>query len=260
MAARAKTITKLFALQHVLAHPGLTKADGLVLAILIEFTNGAYGYAWPGVETIAAVAGLKKRAVQYSLRRLENVHIVTTESGGGRGKSSRYRVQLDAFDVSPLSDRIKAAVTERAHSRAPLTEGKGRTRVHPFDAERVHGCAERVHDRARNGAPACTRTLLTNPSYRKPSARAASSDDDGARPEGFESDSVGGKLAAFERWWRENKKHPNLDTDALDEWLNFLTRIASDRDWQSGDPIGGRAARLYEEVADYLNTIAADAS
>jgi hypothetical protein len=139
---RPRTVQKLFALEYALRHPRLSKGDASVLAILIEYTSGIHGYAWPSVETIAEVARLTERAVQHSLRRLEAVDLIATEPGGGRGRPSRYRVRLNAFDESPLSGAIKQAA-ERGSSRSPFSDAKGRRSFHPLETERVNSRSEK---------------------------------------------------------------------------------------------------------------------
>ena len=117
-AAKRKTITRLWLLQAAIMNPALTKADALVLAALIDYTNDAQGFAWPSVEALARVTDLTGRSVQRSCRRLEAAGLIATVSGGGKMQPNAYRVLFDAIgDCSPLASKIKLVAAEMAAER-----------------------------------------------------------------------------------------------------------------------------------------------
>ncbi|NAZ37170.1 helix-turn-helix domain-containing protein [Rubellimicrobium sp. CFH 75288] len=66
----------------------------LVLLALADFADDE-GFCYPSMPAIAAKARMTERGVRGILRRLEASGWVTTERGGGKGRSSRYRVNPD---------------------------------------------------------------------------------------------------------------------------------------------------------------------
>lgn len=164
---KPKTIHKLFALRRALMDQGLTKADVLTLAALIEYRNSKSGESWPSVPSLACVTKLSQRCIQLALRRLENGGHIATRLGGGR-TSNTYEVLLND-DKSPLSDRIKEA-RQIADER--------RTMVHPSKPEEVNDCSTGVNDCSSRGEQPFARTLLKNPTDKNPSANSAEHSDE----------------------------------------------------------------------------------
>jgi len=96
------------------------------------------GPAWPSVESIAADAGIKRRAVQKALRRLGADGWIVLEPGGGRGHTSRVwaiipdREAVVAGVVTPTNGALACAFSpeERANSRARKGALPGAQRAH----------------------------------------------------------------------------------------------------------------------------------
>src|SRR5690606_29501653 len=73
----------------------LSRTDVACGAVLLELFNEAEGAAWPSYETIAARANCHRSAVARSISRLIAKGYVERVSGGGRGRSNRYRPCLE---------------------------------------------------------------------------------------------------------------------------------------------------------------------
>lgn len=88
----AHTRNRLRWLDALSVDPSISMADFRVAFRVSTYINRDLGYAWPSVATLAAEVGLSERAVQYSLRKLTSTGALETVSGGGRGKTNRYRL------------------------------------------------------------------------------------------------------------------------------------------------------------------------
>src|SRR5437879_5273234 len=90
-------------------HSRATGGDLLVLLAIADHAHDDGGGAWPSVETLAKMARLTERQVQRALRHLErDLHELGVTYGGGRRKTSRYRIRLDMLKgngdrMSPFS-------------------------------------------------------------------------------------------------------------------------------------------------------------
>lgn len=60
------------------------------------------GVAWPGITTLAAMLRCSRRNAQRAIRRLEQAGFLDIEQGGGRAKSSRYRLRNGGATRRPL--------------------------------------------------------------------------------------------------------------------------------------------------------------
>lgn len=75
--------------------------DRTILGVLADYMRESDFVAWPSVATIAAETGLSERAVQYRLRRLvDDGWVSIAWRGGGRAKSTRYRVNVELLGVN----------------------------------------------------------------------------------------------------------------------------------------------------------------
>lgn len=236
--AKPKTIYKLFALQGALMDVNLSKADVSVLAILIEYQNGLYGYAWPSVETIGKVAGLSRRGVQNSLRRLEACRYIETQRGGGRRFSNRYIVAIKDDGHSPLAPRIRDAATETANQRAQFNDADDQIETAKSRTERAQICTERAKQRAPE-------PYLPEPTDINPSTNVASlgSDADSASKNLGMRGNVGAQLAIIERNLKEGKALFGIQGTRQE-----LYEVIED-DWLD-DNVRGWAARLCEDLAE----------
>lgn len=234
--AKPPTVSKLFLVQYALTQPRFTKADVLVLAILIEYHNWNYGYAWPSVETIATVAKLERRTIQKCLGRLAEGGVLRILRGGGRNRSSRYYVPLEAFDSSPFRDAIRNASVARSGSGSSIDGQKGER---PRGKERT---AARETANCRTPEP-----ILGNPPDWRPSATAASPNGDAVMPTTLDASCIG----QFQRWWNENKHSMGMDRGELEDCLLRLDEFIEDHPPYEFRE-GGWASRLRDEIADYL--------
>ncbi|TPK98875.1 helix-turn-helix domain-containing protein [Mesorhizobium sp. B2-4-14] len=245
--SKPKTINKLFALQSALRNRRLSPGtDALVLSILIEYQNPAQGYSWPSIETVAAVAGLKERATRMSIRRLEDADYIQTRLGGGRNKTSRYRVCLERFDEAPLKEPIQIAA-KRRHDNAGFETAS----VPKSNSENRHRDAETRHDDdAKPGT-----TMPPKPSYgaqptKKPSAGAASNSSS-TRHRNTPAADLRKVEAALKSARQEGRSFPADNMVNVYRWLR--TVAGEDDDYTCGDPIAGWAHRLSEELIAFMD-------
>lgn len=67
----------------------------LVLLALADYCNDEGGECWPNVASIAVKARLGVRQVNNILAQLKQEAVIISRRGGGRGVSSRYRVDVE---------------------------------------------------------------------------------------------------------------------------------------------------------------------
>lgn len=80
----------------------------LVLARLADIARDDGSSVYPSLETIARSTGLSERTVRTALRELEAMRVlVVVRRGGGREKTTRYRIDLDTLEA--LSNPATAA-------------------------------------------------------------------------------------------------------------------------------------------------------
>ncbi len=98
----------------------------LVLLALADYCNDESGECWPNVASIAAKARLGVRQVNNILAQLKQEGVIISRRGGGRGVSSRYRVDVERLkslsvksnSVNPVS--VKSATeTLQSSSQNP---------------------------------------------------------------------------------------------------------------------------------------------
>lgn len=71
------------------------QAELLVLLAVADFCND-HGECWPAMASIARKARLSERGARLVIRRLEARGYLETQRGGGRRRSSRYRIRMGA--------------------------------------------------------------------------------------------------------------------------------------------------------------------
>lgn len=74
----------------------------LVLLALADYCNDN-GECWPRVDSIAKKARLTERQVYSILRQLKTDGVLTVQSGGGRGISSRYKINPETLKPNSLN-------------------------------------------------------------------------------------------------------------------------------------------------------------
>ena len=126
------------AVQAVWRH---AEASGGDLNVLLALANRAdeHGVCWPEVEELVRKSRLKRRGVQYALRRLEaSGQLVTLEDGeGGRGRAPLRWIRLPGLDGD-----TKGAIRRRR--KGAIRDEKGRNPQHEKGA---------IRDAAHIGAP-----------------------------------------------------------------------------------------------------------
>lgn len=101
---------------------GITSTQKLVLYVLADMANADWE-AWPSVDALADITGLTDRGVQKALAGLREADLVSVEAGGGRGKTTCYRIQ-----------------------KGEPGSAKGEPHTPNSEAERVNQVPERVND------------------------------------------------------------------------------------------------------------------
>jgi DNA-binding transcriptional ArsR family regulator len=107
----------------------------LVLLALADFANEK-GICWPSVGSLAKMARLERRQVQYVLRKLEEKGLIAKEKMTGRYEPNIYKVLCGRGAIS-----------------APLDENQGRNQRH-----------RGAQSTALRGAPQCAQTVTLEPS------------------------------------------------------------------------------------------------
>jgi MarR-like DNA-binding transcriptional regulator SgrR of sgrS sRNA len=95
----------------------------LVALALADYANDE-GECWPKAASIATKVRLTLRQTHNILRKLEKAGFLTIQSGGGRGKSSWYRLNLETVKpVSVNSNSVKPiSVKSEAETVKSTTE------------------------------------------------------------------------------------------------------------------------------------------
>jgi hypothetical protein len=92
-------------LKLVASYPNLSGADLAVAVMLSTYLNSKRGDAWPSVRRLAADTNRDLRTVFRSLRRLEQLDLVSVIHGRGPKKSNRYRPALGRLNLDPKTLR-----------------------------------------------------------------------------------------------------------------------------------------------------------
>ena len=101
--------------------PGMTTAEKMVLLVLADHAR-TDGICWPSMATIAERASMTERGVRAIVRRLESTGAIRLEEGGGRGKSNRYRVLIEALNPAPPSEFNEETRNEKPGMTFPLND------------------------------------------------------------------------------------------------------------------------------------------
>jgi hypothetical protein len=78
----------------------LSSGEKFLLIVLLRF-GGNSGEAWPSHETLSRSLSASQRAVRNWQRSLIRAGVLSVQSGGGRGASNRYRVNLSKLPGNP---------------------------------------------------------------------------------------------------------------------------------------------------------------
>ena len=97
--------------------PGVNPWAVCVATQLALYANGTSGCCHPSLATIAAGAGMTRRAVHAALTALETAGALTlTRTTGGRGMTHRYRLRM------PPRMTGESSVSETVQPAAPFAE------------------------------------------------------------------------------------------------------------------------------------------
>ena len=100
----------------------LSGADFRALIAMSKYVDNT-GRCFPSVPRIADDIGVKRRMVQRSMRRLEEVGLIKTEMvGGGRYRPNKYRLLHFTFGKNENSDKSDAVMGEKGDSPDAVTE------------------------------------------------------------------------------------------------------------------------------------------
>lgn len=126
----------------------------LLLLALADFADDNGERIFPSVATLAAKVRLSERAVQYLLRKLEQLRwLEVVVEGGGRRRTRLYRIPVERLKRlhrlfeegrSPESGKVKSSAKKDAKATAPdtsessLTKGKGAKVTAPIDVDKGH--------------------------------------------------------------------------------------------------------------------------
>ena len=117
----------------VLTGSGAKGSTRLVLTILATYAD-AKGCACPAVGTIAALANVSVRQVQLDLRKLTKCgEIVAERIGGGRKRTTIYRITLKPCSPFQLAEKVKSMKGVSRHFQPGA-----------FTGERVNTCSPEV--------------------------------------------------------------------------------------------------------------------
>ena len=239
MAEKAKTLlAKLRFIEWLSTRHG--ELSGLQMAVsirLVSLYNAKRGFAWPSLDGLAADLGVSRRTIVRVTNHLTDAQIFTKRKGGGRGHANEY---VPRFDRVPDGDVYAAAVPESGTGVSRFSEPDGDQETGTSRAERV---TRIVANRDRPVPPSEEDSIRRRINR---SAAAASPDGDAlAALKEISSENVPAALAQIER---QLKAGLISDGDRRAVWC-WLCEIADQYDGHQGDPVGGRAMRLADEVA-----------
>jgi hypothetical protein len=174
MTTRAPAALDLY---RLIRNSRLDKHAKLVLFALATYWNAQKAAAWPSVATLAAACGMSCSGVRGVLDRLDQKRVITrTRTKGGKGRSCSYRINVAALNPPaggglnappddsepstecastlqpvasnppPGGEELSRELKEnwRGNRNAPAGLSLSRSRVRPFDVERMVGAASEV--------------------------------------------------------------------------------------------------------------------
>jgi hypothetical protein len=99
----------------------------LVLLALADYANDE-GECWPRVDSIAAKARLTQRQTHNILRQLKADGVLTVHSGGGRGRSSHYKLNTETLKRGSLNS-VSVKFISVKPARETLKSGAENTEI-----------------------------------------------------------------------------------------------------------------------------------
>ena len=185
-------------LDQVRADPELTPLAFMLAYVIANLVNEREGFAWPSVARLASECRVTERGVQKVIARLVERGHLSVEHGNGRGETNRYRWivrnQDSAQGIEESQKECRRPPYDgKARPTSPQLDRKGRTPVHPIEAERVNRGSEKGEQPFQKGRtpvhPTLFKESIYDLSYRLSSQRNAQI-----------------SLSAFDDFWRAYPK------------------------------------------------------
>jgi len=112
---------------NLLAVPGMSATEKLLIASLTFKSNNESEQAWPHQATLAAELGCSRSTVLRSLEKLENEHrIQVRHRGGGRARGNFYRVNGDFNCLNLQHGEAKSVAKADTKHKNPI-DSKNKT-------------------------------------------------------------------------------------------------------------------------------------
>jgi DNA-binding MarR family transcriptional regulator len=192
------------------------------------------------MQWIADALNLDKRDVGKILKSLETKGWLIVEHGTrGRGKNhvNRYRPNAEKVaSMTPFKDAVERAEQERAEQEkvAPRHIKGGKTSTKGGAGATLSGLT-------------LSDVLRTDTADLRSASRSQSGEDAHTDPRFL----VRRKLESYEQWLKAGSNRPLTPSErkALQGWLEFCAGACEAYDAHTGDPIGGRAYRLAQELS-----------
>ena len=139
---------KFIWLDQVRADPELTPLAFMLAYVIANLVNEREGFAWPSVARLASECHVTERGVQKVIARLVERGHLSVEHGNGRGETNRFswivRNQESVKGIEESQkERRQPPYDGKARPTSPQLHRKGRTPVHPIEAERVNRSSEK---------------------------------------------------------------------------------------------------------------------
>jgi len=110
--------------------------DMLLLLALADYAND-HGECWPSVRTLAARMGLCERTIYKLISRAVRAGYITVVSGGGKGRSNRYRLMLEVIAGEHEAQATNPERADRVSGGQTLNAQTGFTSPNPEHSDRV---------------------------------------------------------------------------------------------------------------------------
>jgi hypothetical protein len=129
--------------ERILKTPMESMSDKALLALMGTFANADGTRCFPGVTRLARESGLKERAVQLGLRRLEKAGRIEPTARARQHKTTEYRIVVELLAVVPRGART---YTSGGAGRGAFTyTSEGTPEVQVRASRGAGSCAAGVH-------------------------------------------------------------------------------------------------------------------
>ena len=220
-AGGGKLLRKWQAIRAAASDKRLSAASDFRVFIVIADRMNAEMFCYPGIETIAADAGVSRRAAIYSINRLLETGYLRREKGG-RKKSNLYRLL-----------HSEESCTSKVHDLAPHSEESCTSKVHDLAPHSEESCTSEVKDAAPESRKG--NRVPLNPEKEAGEANPARArEDQPPPPPSFEQiiktyHDILPELPRVEVITKEREKlireRCSTDLPDIEEWTYYLTSI-----------------------------------